>query len=50
MYKKKNYVYKVVIMTEECNLFKILQQYYFPVFSLAMNVINFTPTTDVYCL
>lgn len=55
MYKKKElsryaYLYKVVIIIEERNLFKILQQYYFPVFSLAMNAINFTPTTDVYSL
>lgn len=56
MYKKKKdlsryaYLYKAVIMIEERNLFKILQQYYFPVFSLAMNAINFTPTTDVYSL
>lgn len=57
MYTKKElsryaYLYKVVIMIEERNLFKILPhaQYYFPVFSLGMNGINFTPTTDVYSL
>lgn len=55
MYKKKDlsryaYLHKVVIMIEERNLFKILPQYYFPVFSLGMNGINFTPTADVYSL